>query len=502
MAPKKPSKLNQITQEHEDTGKSVFGNAFLGNNFIKNTNLKTNEEDYQYTVVSIDDININDTITINPILRKSILERLVMPVILVQEFEWKEKAGRKYREKTGRYNIIDGQQRIAIYKEALNKNDENSLRYQKISALVLPLSIEEESIQKIKKITEHDKQNGVTDVLKIVTDSMDKEITYCYKYEMVNIPLEKIIERDNKYSILQSEIDEMEKSILKIGLLQPIVVLPIMNPRNMEIQYEIQAGHKRIKAIRQLIEHAKNGYYVIQKDQILENFETIPALLIPMGSDSKDIEKIYHDTNMLSRHMTTEDVFTHLAYFEELPSRPTTKEEFVKFKENDYQISSMVSTVQDHFKRLGFKDWKNTKTSMFLTVYFYGCDEALNLFENPSNYGLNLKEINWVVSQYKDFNERSTQKEILEKAIEDHSFLIKLMDKKTVRRNPKSIKFKKLAEHLIKQKSFIEKMKITKIDTKNINYDDYQELKDILEDTKTLIDELNIKLEKDMKHLN
>ena len=179
--------------------------------------------------------------------------------------------------------------------------------------------------------------------------------------------------------------------------------------------------------------------------------------MIPMGSDKKDIEDIYNQTNMLARHMTVEDCFKVIESFENIPSRPTTKEEFTHFKEMGYSLSSLVAEVQSQLKRLGFKDWKNTKTSMFLNIYYYGSDKAREVFTNIDQYSINQKDVYWIVTTYKDFNERTMQDEILEESLKNRSYLKQLKAEKTVRRNRSEVTIKNVSDSLISQRNIFEK---------------------------------------------
>ena len=446
---KKQSIVEKINStQGTKTGKTLFGSSPYQNGFVMDEQVETNSENYNYTVVKLEDINECGTKECSNALRKSVLERVIQPVILSQEVEEIENHGMKYNRPTGRYNVIDGVKRIQILRE-----DGRSA----IQALVLPTTATNEEIERIKETVSADKTNGIQQVIRDVTETLDEGITYCYRYENILVDVDKLIERDNQYSMDQTGIDELEKSILHLGLLQPLVVLPVLDSTTLGIVYQIQSGHRRFRAIKQLIQHAKEGSYPGRKEIILETFKTVPALMIPMGSDKKDIEDIYNQTNMLARHMTVEDCFKVIESFENLPSRPTTKEEFTHFKEMGYSLSSLVAEVQSQLKRLGFKDWKNTKTSMFLNIYYYGSDKAREVFTNIDQYSINQKDVYWIVTTYKDFNERTMQDEILEKSLKNRSYLKQLKAEKTVRRNRSEVTIKNISDSLVSQRNVFEK---------------------------------------------
>lgn len=500
---KKTSKLEQITKSNHTT-KSVFNREMFGG-IANAAGIVPKTEDYTYLSVELGSINFTP-VSYPSFLYDSIKNgRLVNPIILSYEYEIRIRGGREYREKTGRYNIVDGNARVTIFsqlfQEALAASDEKAMtKYGSIPALLLPLNISDEEIESIKNTSNEDKSIGTGRVIKDITETKQEQVTYCYKYEMAEIPLEKIVERDeNKYKFTQSEIDELEKSIYHAGLMQPIMLLPIINSRTMEVEYEIEAGHKRTAAIRQLVKHAQEGRYE-NGEFILQSYATIPSLLIPMGATAKQVEQIYNDTNLLSRHMTTDDVFEHIRYFEELPSRPKTKKEYVDFKEKKYRIAQLSKVVQEKFKALGFSDWKNRKTSLFLTIYYYGSDKCLEFIQSGETQGLTLRDIEWIVRAHQDFNERKKQDEILERAMQDKTYLLQLMDEKIIRKTPKSIKIRKVTETVLKEKALLDKITVTPFDLKNATMEDIKNAKKIViqveKTLKDLKDRLNtVKIE-------
>lgn len=498
----KESKLQQINKASIGGAKPVFSQGMFAGPLGAN-NVKVNTDDYTYINTEIGSINYSETTDYPDFLYESIKSsRLVNPIILSYEYNIAERGGRQFREKTGRYNIVDGLKRVSIYNrlfnEAMANNDEKLIaKYSTIQSLVLPINSTDEEIEKIKKAAANDKTSGATNMIKDITETKNQEITYCYRYETSEINREDIIERDNTFKITQTEIDELEKSIYHAGLMQPLVLLPVIDAKTMQVKYEIQAGHKRNKAINQLVKHAEEGLYP-NSDFIINSFKTIPSLLAPMGATKEQVEKIYNDTNILSRHMTTEDVFEHINYFDDLPTRPATKKDYVEFKEKKYKMDKLANQLQMKFKSLGFSDWQNRKTKIFLNVYYYGSDKCLNIFSKLDDYNLTQKELEWIATSHKDFNERKKQDEIIEKALNDKTYLLQLMDKKTIKKTPQKIKIRKLSENLIKEKSALEKYSITPIDLKNASMNDIsnaikivKELEKALKDVKDRLTDIN-----------
>lgn len=482
---KNTSKLSQMAAGQQKEHNSVFGkNIFPGS--VKQV-ANDNESKYIRGNVSLEDIIIPDDIDVSGIasdLKSSILEYVVSPIILKQEFVESERAGRKFRKKTGKYLILDGHKRAKLYQDAGRSE---------IFSLILPLDITPEDEA---KFVGEVKNSGVEKAVEVVETTTDGEITNCYRYEIQNIDEEKLEERDNRYSILDSEVEALADSILSVGLLQPIVVLPELDSKS-QLHYVIQAGHKRVKAIRKLKNDCQNpdSRFYVYKETILDKFKTVPALIIPSGATQQEIEQIYNETNLLSRHMTAEDVFAHIACIGPEFKRPETQKDFDEFIARGKSMNKYVADAQNYFKKLGFKDWANSKTAYFLNVHFYGSDKAIELFERCGDVKLKKedaptltqKEVYWVVIHNNNFTDRVKQDEILEAALQDKTTLIQLMSETTPTRNTKSVKVKKLNQNIAKQKATFEKMIHTPIDRIKNDADDLEKTKVLLQETREVL---------------
>ena len=196
---------------------------------------------------------------------------------------------------------------------------------------------------------------------------------------------------------------------------------------------------------------------------------------------------------MLSRHMTVEDCFKVIESFSCLPSRPTTKEEFVHFKETTKSINILVKMVQDEMRKIGFQDWKNTKTSKFLNVYFYGSDKAIELFTHPEDSAVNQKDIYWIVIQNKDFVERKKQDELLKLAQDDKEELESYKNDNGTSRKIYEFTTKKVMSTLRKQKSEYDKIKDNVI-TDKPSEEQKVEIKRLINETRMSLMSLEQKL--------
>ena len=514
--PTKKSRLAQMKEGAKHSSGSVFGNALFETEIVQ-SEIQRDKDEYTYVSVDTNDILLDETdsIMIPSFLLQSLQSgRIVNPVFLIPDYIEKEKAGQKYKEKTGKYKVIDGRKRIKIYKDllqkAINEQDEKTIKkYSFIPSLVVPLTESEENLERIKEITSQDKQDGIATVIKDVTETLHQSITYCYQYEKIEVPREKLVTGRNDFKISQTEVDALEQSIYQVGLIQPIVVLPQINARTQQVEYLIKAGHKRFQAISQLIAHANldsyeypNGQKLINKEVVLKTYETIPALMIPMGASEEQIEKIYQDTNILSRHMTAEDMVDHMNYFENLPSRPTTKEEFMAFKEHKYQINDLAKLLAEDVKKLGFPEWKATKITEFLNIYYYGSDKVLSLYKEPASVGLTKRDLRWIATNYKDFNERAEQDKILEQAIENKETLAIRINKEKKTKPKQSLTVSQLSKVLLKERQKIDDLVITKIETIDYSAEEASRLQRTLQELKFSITELSSKLNEVFKEKN
>ena len=86
---------------------------------------------------------------------------------------------------------------------------------------------------------------------------------------------------------------------------------------------------------------------------------------------------------------------------------------------------------------------------MFLNIYYYGSDKAREVFTNIDQYSINQKDVYWIVTTYKDFNERTMQDEILEESLKNRSYLKQLKAEKTVRRNRSEVTIKNISDSLV-----------------------------------------------------
>ena len=144
-------------------------------------------------------------------------------------------------------------------------------------------------------------------------------------------------------------------------------------------------------------------------------------------------------------------------------------------------------------RKIGFQDWKNTKTSKFLNVYFYGSDKAIELFTHPEDSAVNQKDIYWIVIQNKDFVERKKQDELLKLAQDDKEEFESYKNDNGTSRKIYEFTTKKVMSTLRKQKSEYDKIKDNVI-TDKPSEEQKVEIKRLINETRMSLMSLEQKL--------
>lgn len=466
--------LSGFNKEKDKSG-GIFGQAVI-------SDINDDEEKYLFERIDIEDIICDEKTEYDDDLYESVKQSgIVSPIWLSFDYVDAEKAGRKYKKKTGKYHIIDGNKRVAAANKILSKEDNSRLR--KLQALILPIDTSEAEIEEIKKtVRAKENQNRSTvDLISIVNSSKGAQITYGYKYENADIPFDLIHERDNKYPATEAEIEALADSIYKYGLFQDIMVLPEVNQDTMQVTYRLEAGHKRRKAIKLLLDKAKAGQLEKGKT-IIANYSKIPAKILPLGATNEQIEAVYNESNIHSRKMTTDSFFAHLSYFSSyvidentkdeyekylIPKIPTSRKEYLTFIEN-VSINALIPRVQGELKKLGFADWKNRKMTQYLNIYYFGCDKlkdmCIELTQHPDKrQPITLGDMAWIATTFKDWDKRGQQEDVIEKALQDKTYIPSIKDKTVSKTRTVRYTSQQVAKKILKDSQSLENVAFAEI---------------------------------------
>lgn len=426
--------------------------------------------------VVIDEANIEKTI--------SFIEKhgQILPVLLRPITEEVEKFGVKFKENTGQYDVIDGIETVISLQRLYNKNGEE--RFSLCQAMVLNVSASEEEIQQIRDEMKVDTREKLSpEQLAKVTKG--KEIESLYDFEEVYLEPERLLIEYNNFDYSEEEIEMLAESILHYGMWELPLILPYI--KDGEVKYRIIAGHKRITAVLFIKQHNK------ENESIQSKLKKIKVRLLPLGSTKEQIEAVHEYSNLMRRQLTSEQGLAHISMVKGLPPIPDSEESYNEFIQA-YSISSLVSKVENFFKALGWNNWKNRKASRFLTVYYFGCDALKEAWASES-CPLNQKELVWIVTEYKDYNKKGEQEEVLMKSLSDRSFLVDLMDSKKKRR----IKVEKTTTSKVRSKITVQSQQIRKLlETDYELPKTKKEKEDILSKIKDLQEQLSL-LEKRYK---
>lgn len=94
----------------------------------------------------------------------------------------------------------------------------------------------------------------------------------------------------------------LERSIRKLGQLQPVIVVPVMKEGKPTGKYEIKAGSRRFVAIRNIHQNAES-------DDEREKFSKIFCMILPEGATEDEIQSVITETNTTSRQLSIGDIF-------------------------------------------------------------------------------------------------------------------------------------------------------------------------------------------------
>ena len=392
--------------------------------------------------VVIDEANIEKT--------TSFIEKhgQILPVLLRPITEEVEKFGVKFKENTGNYDVIDGIETVISLQRLYNKNEEE--RFSLCQAMVLNVSASEEEIQQIRDEMKVDTREKLSpEQLAKVTKG--KEIESLYDFEEVYLEPERLLIEYNNFDYSEEEIEMLAESILHYGMWELPLILPYI--KDGEVKYRIIAGHKRITAVLFIKQHNK------ENESIQAKLEKIKVRLLPLGSTKEQIEAVHEYSNLMRRQLTSEQGLAHISMVKGLPPIPDSEESYNEFIQS-YSISSLVSKVENFFKALA-----------------------------SESCPLNQKELVWIVTEYKDYNKKGEQEEVLMKSLSDRSYLVDLMDSKKKRR----IKAEKTTTSKVRSKITVQSQQIRKLlETDYELPKTKKEKEDILSKIKDLQDQLSL----------
>lgn len=210
----------------------------------------------------------------------------------------------------------------------------------------------------------------------------------------------------NKFKV--SSTFFLEKSIQKLGLLQPLVLERVYDNGKPTGTYEVRVGSRRFKAINNLYQKAiKEG-----NEDDKERFHHAFSVILPKGATEQEINETIVETNSTVRQMTVPQIFANFDIIFQ-------KEEDGKYtylpegKDKAEEASRILGEMGYAFSRGSVKDYMtiytaDPKIKDYLEKEFIGKRQALIIARMPSNKQKDL------LSKIDDMTEEDIKKYIKE----------------------------------------------------------------------------------------
>ena len=390
---------------------------------------ETIRNNVRFEHIAIGDI-ITSKVVIEPEEQKELESFLlehgqIMPVLVRPITKESKKFGAVVLENTGKYEPVVNEKIARSMQDLYNKTGED--RFSLCQAMVVSPSVSEEEIEQIKEEIQSDKSEKKLSPSQIAKLTKDKQIDMLYDFEEVYIEPEKLLDEYNNFDYTEDEIHMLADSILHFGMWELPLILPYISSDKEgknQVKYRIIAGHKRISAVRYLKQ-------TINDQEALNKLQKIKVRLLPLGSTKEQIDAVHEFSNLMRRQLTPEQGLDHIQMVKGLPPIPTSEEEYEMLINGD-SMTSLSAKVEAFFKALGWNNWSNRKTARYLSVYYFGCDRLKEEWKNK-DCPLNQTQLVWIATEYKSFDQKLKQEEVLERSLEDNTYLIDLMsqNKKT-----------------------------------------------------------------------
>lgn len=420
----------------------------------ENRPTETIKNNVRFEHISIADID-TDSVSLEPEeqeeLEAFILEHgQIMPVLVRPITREVEKFGAKIRENTGRYTPIANEKIAKVIQALYNKNGEE--RFSLCQSMVVSPSVSEKEIDQIKEEIKSEESNKKLSPAQIAKLTKNKQIDMLYDFEEVYIEPEKLLSEYNNFEYTEDEIHMLADSILHFGMWELPLILPYISideDGSSQVKYRIIAGHKRITAVKYLKE-------TIKDPEALKKLQKIKVRLLPLGSTKEQIDAVHEFSNLMRRQLTPEQGLDHIQMVKGLPPIPASEEEYDAFINGESMVS-LSEKVEAFFKALGWNNWSNRKTARYLSVYYFGCDRLKEEWRKK-DCPLNQNQLVWIATEYKRYDQKEEQEEVLEHSLKDTTYLTDLMNQKKKTRNVKeSIPVNKVYNKLTTQSKQLNK---------------------------------------------
>lgn len=189
-----------------------------------------------------------------------------------------------------------------------------------------------------------------------IASSDEKSLLETNKLETKYIDRSDVIDnQQNRFAVTNTYF--LEQSILKLGQLQPILVVHLFDENGLPTgKYEIKAGSRRFKAINNICEKAKKDGNM----EVYDKFNKLYVTILPMGITDEEVDRVITETNTTTRQISIEDLFKNFDIVFERDENGDFK--YISKGSNKYEEGS------NYLKQLGYS-FSKSSVKDYLTIY-------------------------------------------------------------------------------------------------------------------------------------
>lgn len=179
------------------------------------------------------------------------------------------------------------------------------------------------------------------------------------------IPLDSINDNtENRFRMTNTMF--LEKSIERLGQLQPAIVMPI--EKDGKRVYEVKSGSRRFASVRSLYEKAKKA----GDEQNADRFSKLFCIVLPEGATESEIQSIITETNTTNRQLSIGEVFMNFDIIFERENDGSYK--YIPKGKRKYETASSI------LKDMGFT-FSPASVKDYLSIYTAHNQKIRDCFE-------------------------------------------------------------------------------------------------------------------------
>lgn len=172
-----------------------------------------------------------------------------------------------------------------------------------------------------------------------LNDDTEKTLAQTTRLNARYISLDKLVDNtENPFKVNNTYY--LEKSIKKLGQLQPIIILTLQNEEGKPSgKYEIKAGSRRFKAITTIHNTAlEDG-----NQELADRFSQAWCTVLPLGTTEQEIQEVIVETNAYNRKIELDELFSCFDIIFEKDEEGN----YVSFNPKMEKIEQIISAFKD-----------------------------------------------------------------------------------------------------------------------------------------------------------